>query len=116
MKEHLKVINDDLFGIARRLKEIDDGYFLVYNCLLGRYEVHSNKNIGDTLSLVCPYDRVDVRLLSLVRKTKRENAKEIFKSIEEHNEKIEKNEEKKKIEDTKDRAKELLERLKFSGK
>lgn len=116
MKEYLKVIEDDLFGIARRLKEIDEGYFLVYNNLLGRYEVHSHKNIGDTLSLVCPYDRVDVRLLSLVRKTKRENAKEIFKNIEEHNEKIEKGIEQKRIEDTKDRAKELLERLKISGK
>ena len=116
MKEYLKVINEDLFGIARRLKEIDERYFLVFNELLGRYEVHSSENKGDTLSVVCPYDRVDARLLSLVRKTRRENSAQVIREIETHNEKLEKSVERKKLEDTKDRAKELLERLKFNGK
>ncbi|MBP3630236.1 MAG: hypothetical protein J6J23_01970 [Clostridia bacterium] len=116
MKEYLKVIEDDLFGIARRLKEIDNDYFLVFNNLLGRFEVHSNKNIGNTLSVVCPYDRVDARLLSLVRKTARNNASALIKEIEEQNEQLQQSEEQKKLQDTKDRAKELLERMKYKLK
>lgn len=115
MKSNLKIITNDVFGIADRLKEIDERYTLVYNADLNRYEVHSSENRGNTLSVICPYDRVDARLLMLVRKTRRENASNLIREMEEANARLEKSEEKKKIEDTKDRAKELLEKLKSKG-
>lgn len=115
MKEHLRLVTNDLFGIANRLKEIDASYFLVFNELLKRYEVHSSDNKGNTLAVVCPYPVADARLLTLVKSTRRHNADILLKSIEENNEKLEKRAEKKKLDDTKDRAKDLLERLKKNG-
>ncbi len=112
MKSNLKVITDDIFGIAKRLKEIDENYSLVFNQTLKRFEVHSSANKGDSLCVVCPYAQADARLLKIVRATRRERASEIFREIEEKNDRLVKDSEAKQKSDAKDRAKELLERLK----
>lgn len=116
MKSNLKIITDDIFGIAKRLKEIDEEYFLAFNEDLKRFEVHSNRNKGDTLSVVCPYGQADARLLKIVRATRRERAKEIFREVEEKNNSLAKAIEEKQRADAKDRAKELLERLKTNSR
>ena len=36
-------IKEDLFDIVNRLKEIDDGYFVLYDLKKCRYEVHNKK-------------------------------------------------------------------------
>lgn len=83
------VISDDLFGISKRLKRIDDGYFLVYNKKTKKYEVHNSKNRDNTLSLVSPFETLDIRLVHLVQRTRVENFSQIIKEIDETNEKIE---------------------------
>lgn len=110
MKEYL-VPFTGVFEIERRLREIDDNYRLYFNKKDKRFEVHNLKNVGDTLSVVCPFDTIDARLIRLVRQTRAERSNLLFKEIEEHNEKIlEKN---KTVEqEAKSNAKARLEELK----
>ena len=87
MDDYLKSCAD-VFGVERRLREIDDGYRVFYNALKSRFEVHNEKNKPNTLVLVSPYAELDSRLIRLVRSSRVERASEIFKEVEEHNEKI----------------------------
>ena len=69
-KPYLKLIKDDLYSIAKRIKEIDPDYFIVFNRKTGKYEVHSTANKGwDTYCFTVPYSRLDARTLSICRKT-----------------------------------------------
>lgn len=102
------LIGDDLFGIAKRLKRIDDGYFLVYNRDTKKYEVHNSKNVGNTLSLVSPFETLDIRLVHLVRKTRVERFSEIIKEMDEENEKIEKSRKEKIKDNATERLKDAL--------
>lgn len=115
MNKYLKIIKDDLFGIANRLKEIDDKYFVVYNTLLNRYEVHSSRNVGDTLSVVCPYDELDARMLRLIKRTRVERASSLLKEMEANNKKLEDAAREKAIENATDRAREILKKAKFGA-
>ena len=87
--DKLEKVND-IFGIALRLKEVDPCYELYLNRESRRFEVYKNRYGKLELQFVCPYDKVDQRLLAFARQTRIERAPEIFREIEEHNEKIEK--------------------------
>ncbi|MBQ8882002.1 MAG: hypothetical protein IJY70_01230 [Clostridia bacterium] len=80
------IIEWDLYDIARRLKEIDDGYFVFYSYKTKKFEIHNAKQRGSTLALVLPYDRLDARALMCVKSTRRERASELFAQIERENE------------------------------
>ena len=82
------VIRNDLFDIAARLKSIDDGYFVVYNFRLHRYEVHHSRQRGSTFALSVPYPCLDVRTETLVRRTRAENAKRLMEETERENARI----------------------------
>lgn len=82
---YLTVIANDLFDIASRLKEIDDGYFVCYNRKASRYEVHNNRQKGSTFCLAVPYDALDARTVELVRKTRVENACKLLEEMERAN-------------------------------
>lgn len=88
MKSGAVIIEGDLFGIAARLKSIDDGYFIVYDRRTGAFEVHNNKQRGDTFSLRIPYESLDCRTVDLVQRTRAENAKKLFEEMERHNEQL----------------------------
>lgn len=81
-------ITNDLYSIAERLKEIDDGYFILYNKKSGRYEVHSSKQHHDTYCLAVPYDCLDARTVELVKSTRREYMDNILNEIERNNKKF----------------------------
>lgn len=78
-------IENDLFGIADRLKSIDEGYFVVFNTKRGMFEVHNDRQRGSTFSLSIPYPCLDVRTVRLVQRTRAENAKRLFAEMEEEN-------------------------------
>lgn len=84
------VVTGDLYSIADRLKEIDDGYFVYYSYKNRRYEVHNRYQRGHTLSLVLPYKSLDERTLRLVRKTRSERMESLVKQMEVENARIEK--------------------------
>lgn len=83
-----RVIDDDLFGVCRRLKSIDDGYFVFLNYKTGKFEVH-NKKDTPTLCLVLPYDRLDERTVRHVTYTRAERAREILERMERENARLE---------------------------
>ena len=69
-KSYLELVRGDLYSISTRIKEIDSGYFIVFNRKSCRHEVHSTANRGwDTYCFTVPYDRLDVRTLEYCRKT-----------------------------------------------
>ena len=39
-------IESDVFNIINRIKEIDDGYFIMYNTNSKKFEVHNEKNLN----------------------------------------------------------------------
>lgn len=85
MKEYLKRIGD-VFNVEARLKEIDDGYEIYFNLKMNRYEVHNKNQKRDTFCLVVPFDSVDARLVSFVRKTRVERTAKLIEEIEKENE------------------------------
>lgn len=83
----IEIINH-VFNIPERLREIERDYFVVYDTLADKYEVHSKANIGNTYCLTIPYDQLDARTIEYVRKTRKENADTLFKEMERDNEKL----------------------------
>ena len=83
-----RVIDDDMFGVCRRLKSIDDGYFVFLNYKTGKFEVH-NKKDARTLCLVLPYDRLDERTVRRVLSTRAERVAQITERMERDNARIE---------------------------
>lgn len=83
------VIKSDVFDIARRLKEIDSGYFIVYNTAKRRYEVHNDGQKGNTFCLVVPYDCLDARTVELVQRTRVSNMDCLIEELEADNKSME---------------------------
>lgn len=84
-----RVIDDDLFGIARRLKSIDDGYYILLNYKTGKFEVHNGKCAPRTLCLVLPFETLDERTVRKVNMTRAERVEELLREAERDNEKLE---------------------------
>lgn len=87
-----RVIENDMFGVADRLKSIDPSYFVVYSYKKRRFEIHSSSQRGGTLALVVPYASLDERTVSLALKTRSERKEKLFAEIERENEELQKRE------------------------
>ena len=83
----LKLITDDLYDIAARLKSVKDSYTLYYNTERERYEVHDS--VKRSLEFVVPFDELDARTVEYARYSRVENAKSILAEVEAHNERVE---------------------------
>jgi len=87
MKIHIK---SNVFNIPERLKEIDKSYFVLYDNISGKYEVHSTENKdGNTFCLTLPFNELDSRAIEHVRKTRVENSKKLWEEMKRNNEKLE---------------------------
>ena len=84
----LKLITDDLFDIANRLKSVKDSYVLYYDTAKGRFEVHDG--VKHSLEFVVPYEELDARTVEYARRSNVRRAKQIFEEIEAHNRRLEK--------------------------
>lgn len=78
------IITHDVFNIAKRLKQIDKKYFIVFNSVNGKFEIHFKRQAG-TLELILPYNSLDERTIVHVLKTKIERSSELLKEMEEQN-------------------------------
>ena len=82
----------DLYDIAKRLREIDEDYFVFYSYKKKRYEVHNRSQRGNTLAFTVPYNELDTRTLSFARRTRRERAEKLMREMERENEILRRNE------------------------
>lgn len=79
------MIKNDLFNISYRLKNIDSGYFVIFNKNKDRYEVHNKKQGRDTFCFCCDKKILDKSVLDKAFKTNIRNVNKIIKEIEENN-------------------------------
>lgn len=64
-----ELVRGDLYRITDRIRQIDEGYFILRHRISGRYEVHNTNNIGSTYCFIVPYDALDKRTLIHCRET-----------------------------------------------
>ena len=83
----LKLITNDLYDVAARLKSVKESYAVYYNTERERFEVHDN--VKNCLEFVVPYDELDARTVDYAWYSRIENAKRIFAEMERHNERLE---------------------------
>lgn len=76
----------NVYGIPERLRELDDGYFVMMSRATGRFEVHHN-GMGDAHSyqLTVPYSELDARTVEYVRRTHVEHINEIMQEAARQN-------------------------------
>lgn len=84
-KDYYFIESDNLF-ICQRLKEIDDGYRVVYNLFKKQYEVHCINQPNDSYAFSIPYKVLDERTISYALKTRRQNMEKLIEEIDKHNE------------------------------
>lgn len=80
----LQKIENDLFDIANRLKEVDERYELFYNGRKHRFEIYAQ----GVLQIAVPFDCLDERTVILARETRLENAERLIRQIEAENAKL----------------------------
>ena len=83
-----RLITDDMFHISTRLKDIDRDYFIMYNTLTNKYEIHNYKNAPNTYSLTIPYSTLDINTIYYVHKTHISNIDNIIDEIDKNNKNI----------------------------
>ena len=84
----LKVITNDLYDIANRLRAVNEDYAVYYNTDNARFEVHDERR--GALAFVVPYEELDARTVEYALYTRVENSKRIFEEVEQHNRRVEK--------------------------
>ena len=81
-------IENDVFFISQRLREIDPSYQLFYNPSNSAYEVHTSSQAKNSYCFKVPFDAIDERTLFFAKKTRVENRDLIIKEIEQNNQQI----------------------------
>lgn len=97
-------IENDLFDVAKRLKEIDSNYRLYFNCEKKRFEIFGKNG----LEVVVPFSKLDNRTIVHTRKTRLENKKRLIAEIEKANEIAEKAKKRELLSRTQQMAEEIL--------
>lgn len=81
-------VESDVFDIEKRIKEIDDGYFVVFNTKRNKYEIH-NMYQENSYCLTIPFDNLDNRILDLINMSLVRNIDKIIDEIDNNNSKLE---------------------------
>ena len=93
-RDYLIPVFHDTFCISDRLKEYDPAFFIAFNSITQRFEIHSLENIGNTFCFAVGYKELDARVLRSVRKSNlRTRGKKIFQEIDEQNARAERSKE-----------------------
>lgn len=78
-------IEHDVYNIAKRIKDIDRFYYIVYDTSKNSFEVHNSMQIDNSYCLTLPYSVLDERTLNYVYHTKSENIEKLLNEIENEN-------------------------------
>lgn len=99
-------IYHDVFDICDRVKELDEGYYPVYDTERHRYEIrHSD---GDYIAVVVPYDSLDSRILRHLYITRRDNAEKLVRELDDKNRRREEKSEQRVMDEAGYKARHLL--------
>lgn len=82
-------LTSDVYNISNRIKEIDKGYYVVYDTSKRKFEIHNSCQIGSSYCLTIPFDSLDWRSLDYVNQTRSENIEKILNRIDNENKLIE---------------------------
>ena len=89
-KPHLIPVFSSVYSIPERLQEYDRSMFVVWNIIEQRYEIHCLDHIGDTFGMTVPFFELDARAIRRVmRSDLRTRGRDIFREIDEENERLE---------------------------
>ncbi len=77
-------IDSDCLDIVKRIKAIDEDYFVVYDLDAKKLQLHHRRQ-QNTYCLTFPFDRLDERAYFHVLKTRVQNSDELFAKMEAEN-------------------------------
>ncbi len=83
-EKYIPVLSDTL-DVLNRIQQIDHTYFILFNRITGKFEVHSCAQADGSFCLELPYPCLDARAVEFVQRYRSARAKEIFKEIEREN-------------------------------
>lgn len=87
-KPFLHLIERNVYDIPERIEEYDEDMFVVFNAIRQTYELHSLQYPGDTFQLTFPHSELDIRAIRHVWKNDiGVHGQDIFKRIEQGEEK-----------------------------
>lgn len=101
-------IKNDVFNIFKRIKQINYNYFIIFNTNKNKYEIYDET--CESIVFTLPYECLDERCLTYVLKMLKTSNEEILKEIEQHNFRLEKEENEKLINKALDCAERVLKR------
>jgi hypothetical protein len=82
-------VTGNALDIPQRLKEMNGGYFVMFNTILQKFEIWHRGSGEGTLECVLPYEALDARALRHVRKHRIERQAQLLREVEEHNRRLE---------------------------
>ena len=83
-------IESDVFDVSKRIKEIDENYFIMFNLNNNKYELHCASQ-PNTYCFSYPYEDLDERFIDMIYKTNIANIDNIIEQIDNNNANIENN-------------------------
>lgn len=88
---HLLLEFTSICKIPERLEEYDPNFFMVFNCVSQKHEIHCLGNIGNTYCFTVPFEEIDSRILDMVEKNdlKKKRLKDIIHDMDKHNDALE---------------------------
>ena len=98
--------------IPARLKEIRPEYFIMLNTRTQRFEIHDAGQRDGTLACVLPFDALDARALEYARRYHVSRLAETAREIDDFNERLEREAQKRHLDRAADRTREALNYLK----
>lgn len=63
------LINNNVFDVLNRIKQINKNFYVVFNTVSKKFELHSYEYGRNSYVLTFPYDSLDVRSVNYVLKT-----------------------------------------------
>ena len=94
--------------IPARLKRVSPGFFVMLNTRTQRYEIHDAAQRPSTLACSLPFDALDARAVEYARRYHVARLEETAREVEAHNERLEREAERRHFGEAADRLREAV--------
>ena len=94
--------------IPERIRELDEGYFVMFNVKTQRFEIWHRGSGEGLLECVLPYDALDERAVRHIRQHRIERMEQLIREMEEHNARLEEEARKKWLDEAGERTREAF--------